>query len=65
MCHSSVSPFHPEHSQGQLSPLHAERSEGVPGERADQVVSVRLQHIHQGVRDTFGGGGGVRVPLFP
>lgn len=37
-----------EPSEGQLPAVHAQCSEGLPGERADQVVSLWQQHLHQG-----------------
>ena len=40
----------PEPSEGQFSSVHAKCPESVPGERADQVVSLWQQHLHQGAR---------------
>lgn len=38
-----------EPGEGQLSPVHAKCPEGLPGERADKVFSLRLRHLYQGV----------------
>lgn len=35
-------------SEGQLATVHAQRAEGLPGERTDQVLSLRHEHLCQG-----------------
>lgn len=44
----SAHPSFPEPGEGQFSSVHAKCPKSVPGERADKVVSLRQQHLHQG-----------------
>lgn len=44
-----------EPGEGQLSSVHAKRPEGLPGERADQVFSLRQQHLDQGAHERVSG----------